>query len=108
MAIAMQLALDLGATLGELNQRMSAQEFALWSALHRQQPRGVERDNYHAALIASLMANINAPKGKRFSVQDFMFEDSDSKKQRQTQTFVSGLRALAQTKPNPKPKDKTP
>lgn len=91
----MQIALDLGCTLGELNQRMSSKEFSLWEAAIQAQPRGVERDNYHSAIIASLLANIHAPKGKRYTIADFMHEDEDTKKQRETQMFMSNLRALS-------------
>lgn len=94
----MQLALDMGATLGELNQRMSAREFTWWLALHQKQPRGVERDNFHAALIASIIANTHAPKGKTFSVQDFMHVDAETKKERELNMFISRMRSLSKSK----------
>lgn len=94
----MQLALDMGATLQELNNRMSAKEFALWSALHQSQPRGVERDNFHAAIVATVIANSNAPKGKTFKVNDFIHEDHEIKKEREQQAFFARMRSLSTPK----------
>jgi len=91
----MQLALDMGATLQELNARMTSKEFSLWSALHQQQPRGVERDNYHSAIIATLIANTNAPKGKSFNVNDFMHEDPEVKRERESRAFLARMRSLS-------------
>ena len=94
----MQLALDFGCTLEELNGRMTSKEFALWAALHRLQPRGVERDNFHAALQATILANIHAPKGKRFKVADFMHENADEKSAREFDAFAARLRSLSKEK----------
>jgi len=94
----MQLAIDLGSTLQELNQRMSSAEFSLWLAFHQLQPRGVERDNFHAAIIASTVANTHAPKGKTFKIQDFMHEDAETKKERELKSFIGRMRALSTPK----------
>lgn len=94
----MQLSLDMGATLTELNQRMTAREFALWVAFNQIQPRGVVRDDYHISKLCALLANINAPKGKSFTVQDFMFETQENKQQREFKNFAARLRSRAQPK----------
>jgi len=94
----MQLALDMGMTLTELNSRMSSSEFTLWQAFHQLQPRGVKRDNWHSAQICHLLASIHAPKGKKFKVDDFMYKDSESVQQDKTSQFISKLNALAKPK----------
>ena len=91
----MQLALDMGATLSELNERMTSQEFTLWIAHHNNQPRGVERDNYHHAMMLAMYANAHAAKGKTFEVQDFMYENQESKIERQNKQFMATMRALS-------------
>ncbi len=91
----MQLALDLGMTLTEINQRMSSSEFSLWSALHQSQPRGVARDDFHHARTATLLANINASKGKSYSVSDFMYEDQETKLERGNKAFMARLASLS-------------
>jgi hypothetical protein len=94
----MQLCLDFDCTLQELNQRMSSAEFTLWCSLQQQQPRGVVRDNFHAALIAVLIANTHAPKGKTFKIDDFMHEDPETRKNREFQGFIARMRALSKPK----------
>lgn len=93
----MELSLAIGATLTELNTRMGSREFALWNAYLQIQPRGPHRDNYHAAIIASLIANVHAPKGKKYKLTDFMLEDPSAKQARDFKSFVSKLRALSTT-----------
>ena len=91
----MQLALKMGATLQELNERMTAKEFSLWCEFYRQQPWGAERDNYHSAMQCSLNANINAPKGKTFSINDFMYQTSDAKKKSELDSFVARFTSMS-------------
>jgi len=59
------------------------------------QPRGIERDNFHAALTPLILSNIHAPRGKKFTIQDFMHEDAQTKKDRKTRAFLSQMRALS-------------
>ena len=62
-------------TLGELGERMSAQEFDLWFALHRQAPLGPERGDLQAGIIASTVANFAGRQmkdGKSARPSDFM------------------------------------
>ncbi|WP_205859246.1 phage tail assembly protein T [Pleionea sediminis] len=81
--------------MGELNERMTSRELTLWMAFYEAQPRGVERDNYHAAMICTLLANIHAPKGKRFELDDFMHAPQSDKKERETAATLARLRALS-------------
>jgi len=74
---------------------MSSKEFLLWEAEFRMQPRGIERDNFHAALTPLILSNIHAPRGKKFTIQDFMHEDAQSKKDRETKAFLARMRAFS-------------
>jgi hypothetical protein len=64
----------LGMTLGELGQRMSAQEFALWCARHAQVPIGEVRDDLNTGILAAQVTNMAGKilKGKPTSASDFM------------------------------------
>jgi hypothetical protein len=54
--------LALGATVEELQARMTAREFTDWAHYYALEPWGQERDNWHAAVIAS--AVVRAMGGK--------------------------------------------
>lgn len=53
---------------------MSSQEFTEWVAYYELNPFGPYRGDIHAGIVASTIANANAPKGKRFQVKDFLPE----------------------------------
>lgn len=57
MRVAMTLALQLGCTLHELGERMTAEEFGLWMALYLVDPWGEQRADLRAAIVASTVAN---------------------------------------------------
>lgn len=62
-------------TLGELGERMSAQEFELWMALHARDPIGDIRADIHAGIVASTVANMAGKilkDGKQTAAGDFM------------------------------------
>lgn len=76
---------------------MPASELTEWMAFYRLEPFGVERDNYHAGLIASLLYNVHrGKKNSPMSPDDFMLRDIVEKKERDTAAFLGGLRSLAQ------------
>lgn len=64
------LALQLGMTVAELSERLTASEEAHWIALYRQDPWGEQRGDMRSALIAQLIYNTNSKKPKK--MQDFM------------------------------------
>ena len=66
------LALELGATVAELSERLTAAEEAHWIALYRSDPWGQQRGDLRTALLAQLIHNSNAPRGKGKTLQDFM------------------------------------
>lgn len=69
------LAGHLGMTLGELEQRMSAEEFDLWMAYHAQFPIGEMCADFHAGVVASTIANMAGKalkEGKLVTPAEFM------------------------------------
>jgi Protein of unknown function (DUF4035) len=55
---------------------MPSRHFAEWQAYYRMEPFGAWRDNYHAALIASTIANVNRGANTQpIQPSIFMYED---------------------------------
>lgn len=70
-----------------------------WNQYWRQEPWGAMRDNIHAGLIASTIANANRKKNaKPFSYQDFLIIDREEQAARQTAQTMAWLKALAKRK----------
>lgn len=70
------LALALGGTVAELQQRMGAAEFAAWWAFYQVEPFGELRADMRAAMGATLTANAHRnvkKKRKPFELSDFLF-----------------------------------
>jgi hypothetical protein len=64
------------------------------------EPFGSARDNLHAAQIAAIIANVNRnpKKTKPFKVADFMWVDPQSRKEQETEDFISNLKMRAKPK----------
>lgn len=59
------------------------------------EPFGQWRDNYHAAMIAWILASVHRdPKRKPPALSDFMYQDAESAKIRQEQDTVAFFRGL--------------
>lgn len=59
--------------VGEMLARMSSQELTAWQAFDQVEPVGPRRGDYHAALIASLIANVNRdPKRQPYRLEQFL------------------------------------
>lgn len=89
----MTLALQLGKTLGELQETMSASELRLWLAYNKRSPIGEIRADYRAASITS--AVINAQGGK-LSIEDARLkwgekDEEEENKPHPLAAFLSGL-----------------
>ncbi len=70
-----RLALQLGATVGELLGRMTSFEFSYWLAFYGLQPWGDERADLRSGIVAATVANCNRDPKQRpqpFSPLDFM------------------------------------
>lgn len=83
----------------ELEVSVSARELADWAAYWGVEPWGAERDNMHAAVIASLIFNANRGKDTEpRKMDDFMFREVAVVNAKETTKFVAALRALAKSK----------
>lgn len=72
---AFRLAGHLHMTVSELLARISARELSEWIAYERiEGPLGGARGDYHAALVASTVANSNRGKGKAHKLSDFLLK----------------------------------
>lgn len=90
-----RLALALGGTVAELQDRMPQREYYDWVALWSLEPWGDVRGDMNAALLASLTANINRDrrkKAKAFTPADFM---PDFWRNRQGTTHRVASKAMA-------------
>jgi len=69
-----RLALALGMTVAELGQRMSSAELTEWMAFFSLEPWGTEVEDWRAAMVASVIANVNRDPKKRkpYEPKDFM------------------------------------
>src|SRR5690606_3853501 len=69
-----RLALALGMTVAELGQRMSSAELTEWMAFFGLEPWGTEVEDWRAAMVASVIANVNRDPKKRkpYEPKDFM------------------------------------
>ncbi|HMU15811.1 MAG TPA: hypothetical protein PKC95_00070 [Thauera aminoaromatica] len=83
---------------------MSARELDDWVAFWKVEPWGAWRDNVHAGLIASVIANAHRGRGvPAFSPANFMLQERDpAVDQVKVANIVSFFRRAA------KPKDKQP
>tara|TARA_R100000951_G_scaffold90032_2_gene78181 strand:- start:4989 stop:5258 length:270 start_codon:yes stop_codon:yes gene_type:complete len=88
----------LGKTVGDLLESMSYKELNGWSRYYEEQPFGSWRDNYHSAIIASMLWNVNSGKGKSKTPDDFMLKPAKERSKSETLTTLAQLQALAQRK----------
>lgn len=83
----------------EIERDMPSSELTEWMAYYRLEPFGQERDNLHAGMIASILANVYRKKGaKNFTVDDFMVRDREAQREKSTLGFLAGLKRLAKPK----------
>lgn len=75
---------------------------AEWAEYERIEPFGAWRDNWHAALIAMILANAHRKPGSpSISMEDFFFQDAASvreRKDKQLMAFLSGFKAKKREK----------
>lgn len=69
-----RLAAQLGATVGELQERMSSAEFTCWIAFYGLEPFGYDVEMWRMGMLASTTANAAGPKkgGKAWNPDDFI------------------------------------
>lgn len=69
-----KLALALGMSVREAMLTITDTEFRNWQAFDRISPIGTERLDNLFALVATVIAQVNAKKGKTFKIEDFIPE----------------------------------
>lgn len=85
----------LGRFVSEIDE-MPYHEFMQWQAYYALEPFGQERDNFHAGVIASTVANCHSKKA--WSAKDFMLKDTKETKEAKAKQLLTGLRAFAKPK----------
>lgn len=66
---------------------------------YREDPWGSYRDNIHAGIIASMIANaFRSKKGKAITYEDFMLIDRSEHRKKKTSEFLGWLGAVAHKK----------
>ena len=75
-----RLAAHLGATVGELQERMSSAEFTHWIAFFSMEPWGYDVEMWRMGMISATTANAAGPKkgGKAWRPDDFIPKKTDS------------------------------
>lgn len=75
---------------------MPVSEFKYWMAYDNLYPFGDDRNNIHAGLIASTIANVNRGKNQAPSTaQDFMLMPTETRNAQKTNSFVAFLNTHA-------------
>jgi hypothetical protein len=94
--------LALGRSVAELRLTLGAAEVDCWRMYYAEEPWGATRDNIHAAMIASIIANAHRGKNSRpFKTDDFMLVGPTERAAREQQRkagFIGWLRAIGKRK----------
>jgi hypothetical protein len=89
------LALGLGCSVRQIEQLTYA-EVREWSAFYQIQPFGSERDNYHAALTAYMVANQNnTKKSQEIPFYKFLYTHADTARERRDSRTIAWLNSKA-------------
>lgn len=69
---------------------MSAREFMGWQAYYHLEPFGANRDNWHAARIASILANAyRKSSSPTVGMSEFMYVDEETARERQEKATLT-------------------
>lgn len=86
----------MGRTVGELEATMTSSEYRHWMAFYQLYPFGPERDNLHAAIIASTVANVHRGRNQQpVKPDDFMLKTHDDRPNKGFDELVAFLSANA-------------
>lgn len=72
---------------------MPSSEFSSWLVYFAEEPFGTVRDNYHAGIVASTMANCHSKRA--FSADDFMLKTEREIKRKNFLNAREAFRTLA-------------
>jgi len=71
---------------------MSAREFMGWQGYYQIEPFGADRDNWHSARIAQILANIYRKSGSApVGMSEFMYVDQKTDRERKEQATLTWL-----------------
>ncbi len=91
-----RLALELGRTVAELEQSLGSGELTEWLVFYGIEPFGAVRDNLHAAIISSTIANYSGKLRTPIkNLTEFMIETPQVKRDRETRKTIAMMDAMA-------------
>lgn len=71
---------------------MSGREFKGWLAYYELEPFGAERDNWHMARVASILANAyRRPNSPPIKMSEFFYVDAETARKRSDEQTLSWL-----------------
>jgi hypothetical protein len=91
----------LAVALGRVNvdkmlRKLTAKQFAGWEHFFQLEPFGFTRDDWHAASIATTIANVNRGKNAAYKMEDFLLKFSEEPSRKQTpEVQLAIARAIA-------------
>lgn len=87
-----QLALALGMSVREAQEKITSREFVEWMAFYRLEPWGEWRGDYQAGMVCSTVANIVRKKGSgRYKPSDFIPKFGESARKQQSAEHMKQL-----------------
>jgi len=81
----------LGRTVAELENELSASELSEWQAFYRLEPFGDVRANWHAAVVAQIIAQAFSFGGGRPKVADFMWQSEGERRRAREAATIAWL-----------------
>jgi hypothetical protein len=76
---------------------MPAHLLAEWQEYERLEPFGAIRDNYHAAMIATILANAHrGPRRAPVKMDEFFYVDPETRRERADLEMLTRLEAMSQ------------
>ena len=85
--------------MAELENTLGAGELVEWVEYYRVEPWGQWRDNAHAGMIASVIANVHRSRnGKAYTIKDFMLTDAETQRNARTRATLDWMESVAKRK----------
>lgn len=95
------MALGLGCTVAELEERLTSRELTEWLAYWQMEPWGQWRDNWHHAMTQAMLFNIHRGRKAARGPADFFYKPPGQQQAERHAHFWANLDAHAQKKGNP-------
>ena len=82
--------------MAELESTLGAGELVEWVEYYRIEPWGQWRDNAHAGMIASVIANVHRARASRvYTIKDFMLTDPEVQRNTRTRATLDWMKSVA-------------